>query len=139
MSRVIRAPIEKVWQAHTDPEVMRQWLTGADGRSMTTCEWTAKAGESYRFKWEREDGSQPFEMSGEVREVKEPHRLVTTERMFGENGPEQVQVLTLAPHGDGTMLTEVHTFPHREARDQGLDSRLVEMESTYARLEELLS
>lgn len=139
ISRIIHAPIEKVWQAHTDPELMRQWLTGNDGRSMTKCEWTAKAGESYRFGWAREDGSQPFEFGGEIREVQAPHRLVTTERMFGDDGPEQVQILTLAPHKEGTLLTEVHTFPDREARDQGLNSREVEMEETYARLEKVLA
>jgi uncharacterized protein YndB with AHSA1/START domain len=139
ISRIIHAPVEKVWQAHTEPELMRQWLTGADGRHMTKCEWTATAGETYRFGWAREDGSQSFEFGGEIREVQPPHRLVTTERMFGDDGPEHVQVLTLAPHEDGTLLTEEHTFPDREARDEGLNSRMVEMESTYALLEKLLA
>lgn len=138
MSRVIRAPVEKVWQAYTEPELMRQWLTGADGRSMTKCEWTATAGSTYRFGWAREDGSQLFEFGGEIREVEPPHRLVTTERMFGEDGPEQVQVITLEEHPAGTLLTEEYTFPDRDARDEGLNSRLVEMESVYTRLEKLL-
>ena len=139
MSRVINAPVEKVWQAHTDPELMRQWLTGADGRSMTKCEWTGTPGESYRFGWAREDGSQPFEFGGEIREVEAPHRLVTTERMFGDDGPEQVQVITLEEHPAGTLLTEEYTFPDRDSRDEGLNSRLVEMETIYARLEALLA
>ncbi len=139
ISRIIHAPVEKVWQAHTEPELMRQWLTGADGRQMTKCEWTATPGESYRFGWAREDGSQGFEFGGEIREVEAPHRLVTTERMFGDDGPEQVQILTLEPRGEDTLLTEEHTFPDRESRDEGLNSRMVEMESTYAQLEKLLA
>jgi len=138
ISRIIHAPVEKVWQAHTEPEIMRKWLTGDDGRTMVKCDWKATAGESYRFGWAREDGSQPFEFGGEVREVHAPRRLVTTERMFGDDGPEQVQILELAPHKDGTLLTQVHTFPDRGARDQGLDSRMVEMETTFQRLEKVL-
>jgi uncharacterized protein YndB with AHSA1/START domain len=51
-----------------------------------------------------------------------------------------VQVITLTPLDEGTLLTQVHTYPDREARDQALDSGMVEgMEPTYARLEALLA
>jgi uncharacterized protein YndB with AHSA1/START domain len=139
ISRIIRGSVEQVWQAHTEPELMRQWLLGPDGWVMTKCDWTTTVGETYRFGWAREDGTDEFEFGGELREAQAPHRLVTTERMFGDDGPETVQVITLTPLAEGTLLTQVHTYPNLEARDQALASGMVEgMEPTYQRLEALL-
>ena len=139
ISRIIRGSVEQVWQAHTEPELMRQWLLGPDGWVMTKCDWTTTVGQTYRFGWAREDGTDGFEFGGELRDAQAPHRLVTTERMFGDDGPETVQVITLTPLDEGTLLTQVHTYPDREARDQALDSGMVDgMEPTYARLEALL-
>jgi hypothetical protein len=60
----------------------------------------------------------------------------------GAGGPEMVQVITLTPLEEGTLLTQVHTYPDRDASDQALDSGMVEgmvegMEPTYTRLEAL--
>ena len=140
ISRIIRGRVEQVWKAHTEPDLMRQWLLGPDGWVMTRCDWTTTVGSTYRFGWVREDGTDGFEFGGEIRDAQPPHRLVTTERMFGDDGPETVQVITLTPVDEGTLLTQVHTYPNREARDQALDSGMVEgMEASYARLEALLA
>ena len=140
ISRIIRGSVEQVWRAHTEPDCMRQWLLGPDGWVMTKCDWTMTVGDTYRFGWAREDGTDAFEFGGELRDAQAPHRLVTTERMFGDDGPETVQVITLTPLDEGTLLTQVHTYPDREARDQALDSGMVEgMEPSYARLEALLA
>jgi uncharacterized protein YndB with AHSA1/START domain len=140
ISRVIRGSVEQVWRAHTEPALMRRWLVGPDGWVMTKCDWTMTVGETYRLGWAREDGTESFEFGGELREALPPHRLVTTERMFGDDGPETVQVITLTPLDEGTLLTQVHTYPDRAARDQSLESGMVEgMEASYARLEASLA
>jgi uncharacterized protein YndB with AHSA1/START domain len=140
ISRVIRGSVEQVWRAHMEPELMRQWLLGPDGWVMTRCDWTTTVGETYRLGWARADGTEAFEFGGELRELEAPHRLVTTERMFGDDGPETLQVVTLTPLDEGTLLTQVHTYPDRATRDQALESGMVEgMEATYTRLEALLA
>lgn len=139
ISRVIRGTVEQVWRAHTEPDLMRQWLLGPDGWEMVRCDWTATAGQPYRFGWARVDGSEAFEFGGDIREVEAPHRLVTTERMSGDDGPETLQVITLTPLDEGTLMTQVHTYPDVAARDQALESGMVEgMEPSYARMEAVL-
>jgi uncharacterized protein YndB with AHSA1/START domain len=140
ISRIIRGSVEQVWRAHTEPELMRRWLLGPDGWVMTECDFPARPGESYHFSWAREDGSDAFGFGGEIVDLDEPHRMVTTERMFGDDGPETVQEITLTPLESGTLLTQVHTYPDLTARDQALGSGMVEgFEPTYARLEQLLA
>lgn len=141
ISRIIRGTVEQVFAAHTTPELMRQWLLGPDGWVMTECDFPATAGASYHFAWARaDDPAEGFGFGGEIVSVEAPHRLITTERMFGDDGPETLQEITLTPVDGGTLLSQVHTYPNIEARDQALESGMLEgMEPTYARLESILN
>lgn len=140
ISRIVRGSVEQVWRAHTDPDLLRQWLLGPDGWVMTICDWTVTPGEAYRLGWAREDGAEAFDFGGEFREVRAPHRLVTTERMFGDDGPETLQVITLTALDGGTLLSQVHTYADLAARDQAVGSGMVDgMEPTYERLEKVLA
>jgi uncharacterized protein YndB with AHSA1/START domain len=136
ITRVIRGPVEQVWQAHTDAELMRRWLLGPDGWTMPVCETASEVGGSYRYEWEMEDGSQRFGFEGELLEREPPYRAVTTERMIGMEGPGTVNEMTLTPHDAGTLLTLVITYPSIELRDMILGSGMTDgMERSYARLE----
>jgi uncharacterized protein YndB with AHSA1/START domain len=140
MSRVIRGSVADIWRAHTEPELMKQWLLGPDGWVMTECDFPAVPGAKYHFSWTREDGSDGFGFGGEIVAVEAPHRIVTTERMFGEDGPETLQEVSLVAVDGGTLLTQTHLYPSLEARDQALESGMVDgMEPTYARLESMLT
>lgn len=139
VSRIIGGTVEQVWRAHTEPELMRRWLTGPDGWVMTDCDFLAAAGSSYRFAWARQDGDDAFGFGGEVNAAEAPHRLVTTERMFGDDGPEALQEITLTPVESGTLLSQVMTYPDLAARDQALESGMADgMEASYSRLESIL-
>ncbi len=46
ITRLIDGPRELVWRAHTEPELMTQWLLGPDGWRMTVCEIDPSAGGS---------------------------------------------------------------------------------------------
>lgn len=140
ISRVVRGSVEQVWRAHTEPALMKQWLLGPDGWVMTQCDFPVTAGAPYYFAWAKSDGSEAFGFGGEILTVEEPHRLVTVERMFGDDGPSTVQDVTLTALESGTLITQVHTFESVEARDQTLGSGMVDgIESTYARLDSLLT
>ena len=140
ISRVIRGSVADIWRAHTEPELMKQWLLGPDGWVMTECDFPVEVGAGYWFAWVRaDDPSEGFGFGGEIVAVEQPHRLVTIERMFGAEGPETIQDITLTPVESGTLLSQVHTFPSLEARDKTLETGMVDgMEPTYARLESLL-
>jgi uncharacterized protein YndB with AHSA1/START domain len=136
ISRIIRGTPEQVWRAHHEPELVKRWLLGPDGWTMPVCEIAAKVGDSYRYEWEAEDGSQRFGFEGELLESDAPHRAVTTERMIGMEGPGTTNLMTLTPVEGGTLMTLVVTYPSRELRDMVLGTGMVGgMEQSYARLE----
>lgn len=136
ISRVIRGSVTDVWRAHHEPALMQRWLLGPDGWRMPVCEVARAEGDSYRYEWESNDGSQRFGFEGELLESVAPYRAVTTERMIGMDGPGTTNVLTLTPHAAGTLLTIVVTYPSREVRDMVLGTGMTTgMETSYARLE----
>ncbi|MBL8998235.1 MAG: SRPBCC domain-containing protein [Gemmatimonadetes bacterium] len=136
ISRIIRGTVADVWRAHHDAALMKRWMLGPDGWTMPVCEVARKVGDSYRYEWEKADGSQRFGFEGELLESDAPHRAVTTERMIGMEGPGTMNVLTLTPVTGGTLLTAVVTYPNRELRDMVLGTGMVGgMELSYARLE----
>ena len=69
VTRRFAAPPALVWQAHTDPDLIRRWLFGPDGWVLTRCEHDARPGGKMFYRWEMEDGSGGFELTGEVLNV----------------------------------------------------------------------
>jgi uncharacterized protein YndB with AHSA1/START domain len=137
ITRVIRGPVEQVWRAHHERELLQRWLLGPDGWTMPVCEVANDVGESYRYEWEAEDGSQRFGFEGELLESEPPRRAVTSERMIGMEGPGAVNELTLTPHAAGTLMTLVITYPSKEVRDMVLGTGMTTgMERSYVRLED---
>ena len=141
VSRVIRGSAEQVWRAHHDASLMRRWMLGPDGWSMPTCDVATNPGDSYRYEWEKADGSERFGFEGELLESAAPHRAVTTERMIGMDGPGVRNEMTLVPVEGGTLLSLLITYPSKELRDMILGTGMTTgMETSYQRLErELLA
>ncbi|MEX1183570.1 MAG: SRPBCC family protein [Gemmatimonadota bacterium] len=136
ISRIIRGPVDQVWRAHHEAELMQRWLLGPDGWTMPVCDVATAVGESYRYEWEAADGSSRFGLEGELVETAPPYRAVTTERMIGMDGPGTLNELTLTPVPDGTLLSIVITYPSAEVRDMVLATGMTDgMETSYARLE----
>lgn len=140
VSRIIRGSVEKVWEAHHDPALMKRWMLGPDGWTMPVCEPAASVGESYRYVWEDENGQNSFGFTGELLESAHPRRSVTTEQMIGMD-PTTINEMTLTPADGGTLLSLVITYPDVETRDMILETGMAEgMEASYARMEsELLA
>jgi uncharacterized protein YndB with AHSA1/START domain len=137
VSRVIRGPVDLVWRAHHDADLLRRWMLGPDGWTMPVCEVATEVGQTSRTEWEQEDGEGRFGFTGEVLESMPPYREVTTERMIGEDGPGNVNEMTLTPVEGGTLLTLVITYPDAQTREAVLATGMVDgMEASYARLED---
>lgn len=136
VSRVIAGPVEAVWRAHHEPELLRRWLLGPDGWTMPVCEIATEVGGSYRYQWS--NGERSFGFEGELLESAPPRRSVTTERYAdGETvGPGTTNELTLTPVEGGTLLSLLVTYPSAEVRDAVLATGMTEgMETSYRRLE----
>ncbi|HEX8098967.1 MAG TPA: SRPBCC domain-containing protein [Actinomycetota bacterium] len=67
-SVLIDAPIQRVWTAITDPELIKQWFFGVD----TETDW--KKGSSIIHRGEYQ--GQPYEDKGVILEIEPPSRLV---------------------------------------------------------------
>ena len=140
ISRVIRGPLEHVWRAHHEPDLVKRWMLGPDGWTMPVCQVATKVGEHFRYEWEPTGGDehgQRFGFVGELLETDPPFTEVSTEAMIGMEEASTLNRLTLTPHADGTLLTLVITYPNQELRDIVLETGMVDgMEYGYARLEQ---
>ncbi len=138
--RIIRefdAPVEKVFRAHTDPELVRQWL-GPRRHEMIIDHWDCRTGGSYRYI-HASDGNE-FGFHGCFHDVA-PNRIVQT--FTFEGFPEQValETLVLEDLGDGrTRLVAQSLVDDFEARDAFVASGMEGgVREGYERLDELLA
>ncbi|MCB0967344.1 MAG: SRPBCC domain-containing protein [Ilumatobacter sp.] len=141
VTRIIRGTVDQVWRAHHDPALMQQWLLGPDGWTMPVCDVATEVGDTYRYEWAPNDGTEGerFGFVGELLESDPPHREVVTEQMIGMDG-STTNELTLTPREGGTtLLSVVTTYPNAEVRDIVIATGMVDgMEASYARLERVV-
>jgi uncharacterized protein YndB with AHSA1/START domain len=137
MTRVVDAPRSLVFEAHTNPEHLPNWLTGPAGWSMPVCEIDLRPGGAWRFVWRQSDGSE-MEMQGEYREVSPPDRVVSTES-WGGNWPETLNTVALTEEDGKTRITQTILYPSKEARDAALGTGMKDgVTLSYNRLSDYL-
>jgi uncharacterized protein YndB with AHSA1/START domain len=51
MTRVLDAPARLVFDAFTKPELIRRWLLGPDGFSMSVCDVDLRVGGKFHYVW----------------------------------------------------------------------------------------
>lgn len=142
ITRLIDGPRELVWRAHTEPELMTQWLLGPDGWRMTVCEIDPTVGGRYRYAWEPVDGTpgEPFGFDGETLLSEPPVRAVTTEHMTGTDFPATLNDMSLYEEDGVTLITLLIEYPDSQTRDMVLATGMTEgMETSYRRLESVLA
>ena len=136
-TRVFDAPRELVWKAYTEPEHLQQWMLGPAGWTMPVCEMDLRPGGAYRFVWRKEDGTE-MTITGTVREVEAPERMVSTEE-WGGDWPEALNTIDFAEDDGRTTLTTTTIYPSKEARDAALGTGMTDgMSASYDNLEALL-
>lgn len=138
ISRVLRGTPQQIWDAHHDPELLRQWCVGPDGWAMTECTVASAPGDRYRYGYAPvgDVEGEPFALTGELLESAAPVREVFLETMEGVDGPPTHNEQTLTPVEGGTLLVLVITYESREMRDMILGTGMTDgMEASYERLE----
>jgi len=115
ISREFDAPRARVWQAWTEVERLREWMS-PKGMTVIAAKLDLRAGGSYHYGMRMADGR---EMWGKwlIREVKRPERLVfvntfsdpqggLTRHPFAPDWPAQMlSTITFAEKGKGTLVT----------------------------------
>ena len=141
MVRIIRefdAPPAKVFRAHTDPELLPQWL-GPRGTEMRVEQFDCRTGGSYRYV-HTSDGNE-YGFRGCFHEVRPSELIVQTFTFEGMPDGVALERLELEDLGNGrTRLTATSLVDSFEGRDAFLASGMdVGVREGYERLDELLA
>jgi uncharacterized protein YndB with AHSA1/START domain len=136
VTRRFAAPPAEVYRAHTDPELVQQWMLGPPGWTMPVCRCDARVGGAIRYEWQDGEGH-GFYLTGEFVVLEPPHRIVHIERMhLPDPTPDNRVETTFVADGDGTLMTMRMTLPDRATREAMLASGMEHgMEASYQRLE----
>lgn len=117
-TRIFDAPRRLVYEAHTNPKHLPNWMLGPEGWTMPVCEIDLRPGGTWHFVWRKADGSE-MAMRGTYKEVVPPEKVVTTES-WGGDWPETINTLTLTEKDGKTILTSTILYPSKDARDAAL-------------------
>ncbi len=102
LTRVLRAPIERVFAACSQPELIARWLICCDSNSGTaTATNTLEVGGRYRVDMVR-DGKVFAQIEGEYIAIAAPHRLVFTWRSANVGVQDSVVHIDLRDAGAHT-------------------------------------
>ena len=137
MTRILDAPRELVFEAHSSCEHMRHWW-GPRRYEISECEMDFRDGGSWRVVHRADDG-QEFVFSGEFREIVRPDRITWTFGWEGMPGKASVQTVEFEEHDGKTTLKTTARFDTVEDRDGMLQSGMEEgANESMDRLEEYL-
>ena len=139
VTRRFAATPEAVYRAHTDPELIKQWLLGPPGWSMPVCISEARPGGRMRYEWSNGKGA-GFHLTGEYLELDPSSRIVHVERMYlPDQTPDNHVETRFERDGEGTLMTMRMTLPDEQTRATMLATGMEHgMEASYVRLESLL-
>jgi uncharacterized protein YndB with AHSA1/START domain len=139
--RIVRefdAPPAKVFRAHTDPDLVVQWL-GPRDLTMRIETYDCRTGGSYRYIHSR--GGEDYGFHGSFHEVRADELIVQTFTYEGMPDGVALERLVFEDLGNGrTRLTATSLVDSFEARDAFVASGMEHgVREGYERLDELLA
>ena len=133
LHRTIDAPVEAVYAAWTEPEMLRRWLAPGNAEVVRAVA-EPEIGGTFLIEMRGADGRR-WLTSGRYREVVPHRRLVHTWRWDGSEVETLVTVTFEPDPAGGTRLTLTHArFADGEARDeheQGWSGCLAKLEALW--------
>lgn len=145
VTRDFDAPRHLVYQAYTEPRLVRRWLLGPPGWTMPVCEMDVRVGGSHRWRWRSERDGSEFGFHGEFLEVSPPGRIAHTELydpgdVGGDVGDGALIAVTFAERDGATTMTSLMDFETKAARDAAMSTGMTDgMEQGHQRLDQLLA
>lgn len=137
--REFDAPVEAVYRAHTDPELVKQWL-GPNGYEMKIDSYDVRTGGHYRYVHKDPSGEE-YAFNGVFHVARENEFIIQTFEFEGFPDVVSIESLTFEDLGDGrTRITGHSSYPSMEARDgmaaSGMEKGVTE---GYERLDGILA
>ncbi|MFL5757558.1 MAG: SRPBCC family protein [Chloroflexota bacterium] len=138
MTREFDAPRDLVFRAHTEPELLSQWLGPAKYR-MTIEEYELRDGGVWRYTHADDEGH-AFGFHGVFHGTPSPQRMVQTFEFDGAPGHVSLDALTLEER-DGRTIARMHSvYQSLEARDAMIEAGMEGgVREGYERLDALLA
>jgi uncharacterized protein YndB with AHSA1/START domain len=138
ITREFDAPRELLFRAHTDPDLLVQWL-GPRRMTMTIDRFDPRDGGIWRYvHWDTDGNEYPFR--GVFHGTPSPDGIVQTFEFEGTPGHVSLGTVTFTERGDKTMLSQNAVFQSVEDRDQELQSGMEEgVNDSMDRLDDLLA
>lgn len=134
LTRIIRAPREKVFAAWTTPEQLVKWW----GPGPITCpeaQIDLRTGGAYKIANKEQDGSITW-ISGTYTEVDPPNKVRYEWNVSIVEGPPTLVSVWFHPHPEGTELVIMHErFTDNDVRDmhlQGWGGCVDKLEALFA-------
>jgi uncharacterized protein YndB with AHSA1/START domain len=134
VTRTFNAPARIVFEAWTQPELMKQWwVPKSMGMTLLSCDMDVRVGGTYRFVFGH--ASEPVAFFGKYIEVTPYSRLVWTNE---ESDDGAVTTVTFEEQGGKTLLAMHELYPSKEALDAAGTGAADATVETFAQLDELL-
>ena len=138
ITREFDAPVASVYRAHTEADLVEQWL-GPRSHRMQIDQYDCRTGGAWRYRTPLEEGEVCF--YGSFHEVRPLERIVQTFTFDGYPDGVSLETLTFEDLGDGrTRIVGVSLVESLQSRDMilasGMDVGVVE---GYEQLDELLA
>ncbi len=135
VTRNFKAAPAEVWRAHTEPDLIRQWLLGPDGWTMPICISEPVPGGRIHYAWS--NGDQGFHLTGEYLALTPHSRIEHVERMhLPDPTPDSHVITTFARAGQGTHMVLRMRVPDLATRSATMAAGMTGgMEASYARLD----
>jgi uncharacterized protein YndB with AHSA1/START domain len=137
--REFDAPVEAVFRAHKEPDLVKQWL-GPGGYDMDIDSYDFRTGGRFRFVQRNNEGEE-YAFNGVYHVVRDNEFAIQTFEFEGFPDVVSIESLTFEDLGDGRSRVRGHaTYPSLEARDgmvsSGMESGMTE---GYERLDKVLT
>ncbi|MET0757169.1 MAG: SRPBCC family protein [Mycobacterium sp.] len=136
-TREFDAPVQAVFRAHAEPDLVKQWL-GPRGLEMDIEHWDFRTHGGYRYVHSDDNGEYRF--NGTFHKVRDNEFIIQTFEFEGAPDMVNIEYMWFEDLGGGrTRLRGRSICPNTEARDALLSSGMEGgMTEGYERLDELL-
>jgi len=138
ITREFRAPAEAVFRAHTDPDLLVQWL-GPRRLTMSIQEYDVRHGGAWRYTHRDADGSE-YRFRGVFHGTPSVDGIVQTFEFEGAPGHVSLERLSFEEKDGRTLLTMRSVYQSIGARDAMIESGMESgVNDSMDRLDELLT
>ena len=137
-TREFDAPVEALWNAHRDPDLVRQWL-GPRGYEMDIERWDFTTGGGYRYT--HRDGDNVYGFHGTFHTIRDNDLAIQTFEFEGAPDEVAIEFMRFVDLGDGRSRLEGRSIGRTvEGRDMMVESGMEKgMAEGYERLDELVA